>query len=316
MPTISVTIDNFIRAESDTYMATFVRQAGLGRFQHLRTPASVDDQTVVRMNRDTLYSSGVFDLAAGPVTIALPDARGRYMAMQAIDQDHYVVDVVYEPGPHTFTEAATGTRYLTLLIRTLVDPEDPADVGAVHALQDAITVEQAAPGSFEIPEWDQASLSTIRDALKTLGSAGLDFRQAFGRRDQVNPIHHLIGTAVGWGGNPREAAIYDSVYPAANDGRTVHRLTVRDVPVDGFWSISIYNPDGFFEKNNRNAYTINNLTATPAADGTITVQFGGCDDDVPNCLPIMPGWNYTVRLYRPRPELLDGSWDFPVATPA
>jgi hypothetical protein len=46
---------------------------------------------------------------------------------------------------------------------------------------------------------------------------------------------------------------------------------------------------------------------------SITVQFGGCDGKIPNCLPIMPGWNYTVRLYRPRPEILNGTWKFPEA---
>lgn len=35
-----------------------------------------------------------------------------------------------------------------------------------------------------------------------------------------------------------------------------------------------------------------------------------------NCLPIMDGWNYTVRLYQPGPEILDGSWAFPEAQPA
>ena len=92
---------------------------------------------------------------------------------------------------------------------------------------------------------------------------------------------------------------------------------MRDVPVDGFWSISVYNAAGYFEPNDRNAYSVNNITATPDADGSITVHFGGCGDDRPNCLPIMEGWNYAVRLYRPRPEILDGSWTFPepVAVP-
>lgn len=44
---------------------------------------------------------------------------------------------------------------------------------------------------------------------------------------------------------------------------------------------------------------------------SVTVNFGGCGDDRPNCLPIMDGWNYTVRLYRPRAEVLNGSWTFP-----
>ena len=41
----------------------------------------------------------------------------------------------------------------------------------------------------------------------------------------------------------------------------------------------------------------------------MTINFGG-DPDLPNQIPIMDGWNYTVRL-QPGPELLDGSWTFP-----
>ena len=137
----------------------------------------------------------------------------------------------------------------------------------------------------------------------------------FGRKDQVDPIQHLIGTAAGWGGNPQTAATYVGVEPTHNDGKTIYRLTVKDVPVDGFWSISVYNKDGFFEQNAQNAYTLNNITAKPEADGSYTIQFGGCDGTTANCLPIMPGWNYTVRLYRPQPSILDGTWKFPAAEP-
>ena len=40
-----------------------------------------------------------------------------------------------------------------------------------------------------------------------------------------------------------------------------------------------------------------------------------CDGKIPNCLPITKGWNYMVRLYRPRAEILNGTWKFPEATP-
>ena len=63
------------------------------------------------------------------------------------------------------------------------------------------------------------------------------------------------------------------------------------------------------------AYSLNNITAKKAVDGSVTVQFGGCDGKIPNCLPIMKGWNYMVRLYRPRAEILNGTWKFPEAQP-
>jgi hypothetical protein len=84
--------------------------------------------------------------------------------------------------------------------------------------------------------------------------------------------------------------------------------------VDGFWSVSVYNASGYFEPNDRGAYSVNNITAVRDQDGSVTIGFGGCGDGRPNCLPIMDGWNYTVRLYRPRAEILDGSWTFPAIT--
>ena len=91
-------------------------------------------------------------------------------------------------------------------------------------------------------------------------------------------------------------------------------LTVKDVPVDAFWSITIYNAKGFMEPNNRDAVAVRSVTAKPNADGSITIHFGGPEDAV-NQLPIMPRWNYIVRLYQPRKELLDGSWKFPAPQP-
>ena len=276
---------------------------------------AIEKQDVVRMNRDTLYSSGVFDLDAGPVTITLQDAGKRFMSMQTISQDHYVVEVVYAPGRYTYTKEKAGTRYISAVVRTLANPNDPADMKAAHAAQDGIKVEQAGKGRFEIPNWDLKSQYKVREAINALARLGPFEGAAFGRKEEVDPIRHLIGTAVGWGGNPPSAAVYVGAFPKANDGNTVHRLTAKDVPVDGFWSISVYNAKGYFEKNDLNAYSINNLTARPNADGSVTVQFGGCEKAVPNCLPIMAGWNYTVRLYRPRKEILDGSWKFPEARP-
>jgi hypothetical protein len=314
---VPVTADNFARAESDLYFGNAVKDSdGVGKMHHRREPMQIDKQAVIRPNRDTLYSSAVFDLDAGPLTITLPDAGKRFRSMQVINENHYVVgNVEYRPGTYTLDRKKVGTRYVLIGLRTLVDPGDPKDVAQVHALQDAIKVSQQNPGKWEIPNWDPASQKKVRDALLVLGSTIPDFKGAFGAKGQVDPIRHLIGSALGWGGNPDKDATYLNITPAKNDGKTVYRLDVKDVPVDGFWSISLYNAEGYFQKNDLNAYSLNNLTGKKNADGSMTVQFGGCDGKVQNCLPIMPGWNYTVRLYRPRAEILSSKWKFPEPKP-
>jgi len=312
---VLVSADNFIRAESDQYFSNVVKDGGFGKFNHIRELTPMDKQLVIRSNRDTLYSAGVFDLDAGPVTISLPDSRGRFMSMQVISEDHYVPAVFYGQGEHTLTRDGIGTRYVMVAIRTLVDPNDDADVDTVHTLQDAVAVKQDSPGSFEIPDWDPTSHKSVRDALLQLAATLPDSKRMFGTKNDTDPIRHLLGSAAAWGGNPENDAMYFSFTPANNDGATVYRLCVDQVPVDGFWSVTVYNADGYFTPNPQNAYSLNNITAQRGADGKISIQFGGCGTATTNCLPITPGWNYLIRLYRPQDEILNGEWTFPEAEP-
>ncbi|MGW4245571.1 DUF1254 domain-containing protein [Nocardia sp. NPDC004722] len=313
---ITVTADNFVRAETDREFAALAQKSGgTGTFTHNRGLAPIDAQSVIRLNRDTLYSSAIFDLDAGPVTVTLPDPGKRFMSMQVIDEDEYTPEVVYTPGKHTFDRKQIGTRYVLLGIRIFADPNNPADLDAVHGLQDAIKVEQSAKGTLEIPQWDTASQDTVRNALLTLAATLPNTNGAFGPRGQVDEVRHLIGAASAWGGNPEKDAIYLNVTPPRNDGTVDYRLHVKDVPVDGFWSVSLYNAQGYYEANPFNSYSVNNQTAKTNPDGSVDIRFGGCDGTIPNCLPIMPGWNYMVRLYRPQQSILDGSWTFPQAEP-
>ena len=309
-----VTPDNFIRAESDLYFGNIVRDGGFGKFLHIRELTPMDDQRVIRQNRDTLYSAAVFDLDASPVTVLMPDSGNRFMSMQIVTEDHYVPEVVYGQAERTLTRQDIGTRYVLLAVRALVDPADAADVEAVHRLQDVIEARQDSIGSFETPDWDPVSQKKVRDALIQLAATLPDTRNAFGTKDTTEPVRRLICAASAWGGNPEKDALYLNVVPAQNDGATVYRLTVRDVPVDGFWSVTVYNEEGYFTPNTRNAYSLNDITAKKADDGSVTIQFGGCDGSSANCLPVTPGWNYIVRLYRPQQSILDGRWTFPQAT--
>ena len=109
----------------DRYFQDSVEQGAFGRLEHRRRMAQIDEQNVVRMNRDTLYSSGVFDLAAAPVTISMPETDGRFMSLLMISEDHYAVDVAYAPARRTYTQGDVGTRYAFVIVRTFADPRDP-----------------------------------------------------------------------------------------------------------------------------------------------------------------------------------------------
>jgi hypothetical protein len=309
---VPVTADNFNRAETDMYFGKSVKRGGIGILSHSRE-LYLTDSPVVRPNRDTLYSGAVFDYEAGPVTITLPDAGNRFMSMQVIDEDQYTHAIYYGAGRYKMTREEMGTRYGSLVIRILANPQDAEDMKQVHALQDAIKVGQKSSGKYEALNFDPISQKKVRDALLALGTTMLDNKRMFGGRAEVDPVRHLIGSAMLWGGLPEKDALYLNITPDYNDGASVYKLNVQDVPVDSFWSITVYNAKGYLEPNRYNAYSLNDITAKKNVDGLVAVQFGGCDGKIPNCLPTTAGWNYMVRLYRPHAEILNGTWKVPEA---
>ena len=109
--------------------------------------------------------------------------------------------------------------------------------------------------------------------------------------------------------------MYFNFIPEKNDGKTPYTLTMpKDVPVQAFWSVSVYNKEGFFEPNDLNAYSFNSKTALQNTDGTVTIHFGG-DPQATNYLPITEGWNYIVRCYLPGWEVIEGNWTPPKPQP-
>ena len=299
MPVI-VNVDNFVRTETARMFDRAAAQAGgVNAWFHSRVPTPLDAQTVIRMNRDTLYSQALVDISKG-ATVTLPDAAGRYMTMMVVNEDHYINRTFHQPGTYALTVDEFDTPFVALVGRTLVNPGDPDDVAAVNALQDAVSVKAASAGPYGHPEYDEESRKAIFDALAALSKGGLGSDRTFGRKEEVDPVRHLIGTAIGWGGLPEAEAYYyglNETYP-----RPVRRFTftLKDVPVDAFWSLTIYNGDGFLEQNPYDSYSINNLTAVAGKDGSVTLNLAPDGEGLTNHLYIMDGWNYALRLYRHR----------------
>ena len=136
---------------------------GVGVFRHNRQPASIDEQTVIRLNRDTLYSFAILDLAE-PAWLSLPEADGRSMSAMAVNEDHYINVLRHPPGRHQLTCDRCGSRYVMVGVRTPVDPLDPDDVAAGGALQDRMTLETSPLGVFTSPEYDRESLDKTRQS--------------------------------------------------------------------------------------------------------------------------------------------------------
>ena len=223
---IPVTVDNFIRAESDLYISVVaLKEGGFGKFEHHRELSPVDAQTIIRMNRDTLYSAAVFDLDAGPVTVTLPDAASASCRCKPSVRTNTRRRLSTRRALTHLTREKVGTRYVLVGVRTLVDPSNPADMKAARALQDAIKVEQpGGPGKFEVPKWDPVSQKKVRDALIVLSTTLTDTSHAFGTKDEVDPVDRLISAAATWGGNPPKDATYLNFTPPKNDGKTTTSL--------------------------------------------------------------------------------------------
>ncbi|PCR90415.1 DUF1214 domain-containing protein [Natrinema ejinorense] len=316
---IPVTWENFLRAQADDYFESHVEIGGFGEFKHYRDIPPIEEQVnqPKAPNHEVLYSWGIFDLTE-PVTITKPDTGDRYQSIVLTNQDQYVKGVLSDPGEYTLTQDEIGTRYVSALMRTFVDLNDPDDVNEVHRLQDETTVRQQSSGTFEIPDWDRGSLEEIQEALITVGETMDDLGGVYGDVDEVDPVKFYLGTAAfGPGGLPESESLLVMRYPEQNDGETPYTLTVEEpdaVPVDAFWSVTVYNSDWLLEENEYDAYSINDVTAERANDGSVTVHLGG-DPDQPNYLYTPEGWRYIVRLYRPREEVLDESYQFPEAHP-
>lgn len=308
-----VNSESFVKAETARmYDGTLAMTGGVNRWFHFRGPTPLDAQTVIRMNRDTLYSGAIVDISNG-AALTLPEANGRYMTVMAVDEDHYVNRVYSEPGSYDLTVEELGSPHVLLAARIFVDPADPADVAEVHALQDALSIDALSDLAYIHTEYDEASLNITRDALLTLarGLPGSD--NMFGSRADVDPVRHLLGTASAWGGLPESEAYYYIITEPRPVGRFT--FTLRDVPVDAFWSVTIYNRDGYLEENPYNAYSINSVTAASEDDGSSVLQLAPEGDGLRNHLYIMDGWNYALRLYRPDASVLNKEWTPPKPEP-
>ena len=260
----------------------------------------------------------MFDLDAGPVTITLPDAGKRFMSMQVIDEDQYYADGrLRRRHAHAARARRSARAMWPPRSASSSIPAIPRTSKQVHALQDAIKVEQKSAGQVRGAELGPGEPEqSARRAARRSARRCPTRKRMFGTKDEVDPVRHLIGAAIGLGRQSREGRVLSQRHAAAErrqDRLSAHVSRTCRSTASGRSASTTRTATS--SRIAQNAYSVNNLTAKKNADGSVDVQFGGCDGKAANCLPITPGWNYIVRLYRPRAEILDGSWKFPEPQP-
>jgi hypothetical protein len=149
-------------------------KAPFNQFSHSRKLAGPQD-TFVTINNDTVYSMAQLDLSVGPIRLHVPDTAGRYYVLQFVDAwtDNFAYVghratgtnagdfLLVPPGwsgdtPDGVTVIHVPTRVASIVGRWACSGE--SDLAAVHALQDAISLEPV-DGNAEpagIPEPDPA----------------------------------------------------------------------------------------------------------------------------------------------------------------
>ncbi len=141
-------------------------------------------------------------------------------------------------------------------------------------------------------------------------------------------LKRAIVAQVGLGANLPEDAIYPANL-ADNTGKpldgsnkyTLHFDKGATPPADAFWSVTLYDNDGFQVANPLNRFAVSSwMPFRYGADGSLNLYFQsespGADKEA-NWLPTPSGpFNLTMRVYAPRSEALTGKWNPPPVTRA
>ena len=293
-----VTRDNFVVAETDRYFTELTKSNPVNTIRHSRSFSNVENQVVIRENKDCLYSHAVVDVSKGAVIKNPP--WDKYSIIQVIDEHEYSFAHLYPGDSIKITpDMVSMGSYVWLNIRTEVRPENGDGFYDAHKHQDAYVIEAASAVPYQSKGFDEASLTAMRNELLK-EAPKVSSWMAFGTKDAVDPEQFLIAAAGGWAGLPKEHAVYwPKIVPKGKAAEGApSKLTLPRAPLEydkgGFFSVTTYGPDAFIATKD---YAYSNRTAENNEDGSVTFYFNA--PGKPNNMTTVKGWNMTLRFYRP-----------------
>lgn len=291
-PTI-VTQENFPQAYTSMRFGAIIKKAGgVNKFFEMPVPSSIpEEQFVVRMNRDTFYSTAIVDMSSGNVAVTVPETK-KYVSLQVVDENHETQRMIYGSGRHKIT---AKTDHAFVIVRALED-----------AARRNLVIEAGSAKPFVEKEWDMESFHAVDKAGNLDFGDGYDQSKAFGNVESgQTPYMNYVGAAGGWGGAMVEDNIYQTSSYFDTDG--CYEMTFVDPKDKDFWSATVYNADGRMFNDKANISSETNPVKND--DGTYTLRFG-CEGQ-PNNIPIVEG-NKTgkfivlMRHYGPSEQVSKG----------
>ena len=300
------------------------------------------EDKVVRMNNDTFYKIAFVVLNQGSVLLGSDaPSEDRFNSFQLMDDRNVNYrNVIHPKGKYTLYHGEqpddiegvaieVPSNLSVVGVRVEVkDKNDDDDLAAAKAVFNGITIN--GPQILTFPEVDLLSgfpAEVAEDATQRLDGAfaSIPFIETVVGPGQepgrdVPYLNHAAGTKGGWGGphpshSSYETLFFDSTGAELNGSKGVYTVTTKPPPVDAFWSLTVYDTDrgGFFHPNKDDRYHINNTSAVPKDDGTVTFTFRQtCGPSDVNCLEV-PGNRFDVvaRYYLPQEPIVTGAWKLP-----
>lgn len=291
----------YINAESRAFMADFLGRSGLNKFFHFTGLTKAADHWVVSPNNDTIYSLAVVNTRNG-FTLELPDVGDRFISTQIITEDHMTPFYLYGGGAREFSADDFETDFVVIGIRMGTDgtPEDVKKV--TGELQPQYRIVGAATAD-DLKGFDKATLEKVRAALLVAYSKLPNSFGAMKKRvgDVDDWEYFTYVTAGAWGLSADENAMYAAGGPADAKGGVCYTATFPKVPVEAFFSITMYGPEKYLMTDKDNIVSSNQGVVTND-DGSFEVAFGSekCRKLAPNFAAAPEdGWSFLMRAYRP-----------------
>lgn len=242
---IGMTPAQYINSESRAFMADFLERAGINAFHHFVGLTKAADKWVVSPNNDTIYSLAIANAREG-FTLELPEVGDRFLSTQIITEDHMTPFYIYGGGTHEFSAEQLQTDFVVVGVRMGTDGTDEDVKVVTESLQPQYKVIGAATAD-DLPEVDMELLEKVRAAMLAEYSKLPNSFGAMQKRveDVSDWEYFTYVTAGAWGLSADENAMYAAGGPKDAKGGDCYLANFPEVPVEAFFSITVYGPEKY-----------------------------------------------------------------------